>query len=95
MFKLRHLKFTKKLAGIEKGNHAPFSELITNGAEFQFDLLDIERIRNEYQTFIKKLHRVYKKSCDEKKLETKRRKRRKCRRREGELESMKREKIAQ
>jgi hypothetical protein len=39
MFKLRHLKFTKKLAGIEKGNHAPFSELITNGAEMSIKRL--------------------------------------------------------
>jgi hypothetical protein len=75
MFKLRHLKFTKKDAGIEKrsdasptGNHLTgqkkkrvtlFSKLITNGKEFNFSCKDIYRIRTEYQTFIRNLHPMY------------------------------------
>jgi hypothetical protein len=62
IFKLRHLKFTDKDAGIEKGSdliQEPFSELITNGKEFDFDCDDIRRIRAEYQNFIRNLHPLY------------------------------------
>jgi hypothetical protein len=75
MFKLRHLKFTNKEAGIEKGSDStptgnrlnrrktrrnePFSKLITNGEEFDFNCNDIRRIRIEYQTFIRNLHPLY------------------------------------
>ena len=76
MFKLRHLKFTNKEAGIEKGSdsiptghrftrrtitrrNGPFSRLITNGEDFDFNCRDIRRIRIEYQTFIRNLHPLY------------------------------------
>jgi len=68
MFKLRHFEFTNDEAGFRKGSdsnhagnrrHLPFSKLITNGEEFNFDCDDIHRIRIEYQTLIKNLHPLY------------------------------------
>jgi Ulp1 family protease len=62
MFKLRHLEFTNKEAGLTgqkmRGN-APFSKLITYGEEFHFDCGDIHRIRVEYQTSIRNLHQMF------------------------------------
>jgi len=102
MFKLRHLKFTNKEAGIEKesdstptGNrrrqntrrNEPFSKLITNGEEFDFNCIDIHRIRIEYQTFIRNLHPLYD-QFNKAKIETEKeeKKARKESRRKGKVE---------
>jgi hypothetical protein len=74
MFQLRHLKFSRRDAGLEKMDNerktsrrqrnAPrsqaFSDLITNGKEFDFNVEDIQRIRNEFKTLIRNLHPMYK-----------------------------------
>lgn len=74
MFQLRHLKFTNKECGFPdpssscKGtrtrlqkNTTLFSNIITNNSNFQFDHAEIQRIRLDFQTFIKNLHMVYRK----------------------------------
>ena len=106
MFKLRHLEFTNKEAGIEKGSdstptgnrrltrrrktrsNAPFSKLITNGIEFDFNCDDIHRIRTEYQTFIRNLHPLYD-QFNKIKIETEKeeKKARKESRRKGKVET--------
>jgi len=68
MFKLRHFEFTNNEVGFRKGSDSnytgnrhlqPFSKLITNGEEFNFDCDDIHRIRIEFKVFIKNLHPLY------------------------------------
>ena len=60
MFQLRHRKFDYKDAGLENPTAAgPFSDLITNGEEFDFNVDDIQRIRSDFKTLIKNLHPLY------------------------------------
>jgi hypothetical protein len=94
MFQLRHLKFSRRDAGLEKDDEQrssrrqrnaprsePFSDLITNGNEFDFNVEDIQRIRSEFKTLIRNLHPMYQVIKDDKikaeKEEKKARKRRK------------------
>ena len=105
MFKLRHLEFTNKEAGIEKGSdsiptghrftrrtstrrNGPFSRLITNGEDFDFNCADIRRIRIGYQTFIRNLHPLYD-QFNKVKIETEKeeRKARKESKRKGKVET--------
>ena len=60
MFQLRHRKFDYKDAGLDNPTAGPpFSDLITNGEEFDFNVDDIQRIRSDFKTLIKNLHPLY------------------------------------
>lgn len=75
MFQLRHKRFTRHDAGLEQlmGDSpiatrrtqratpsGPFVNLITNGHAFDFDVEDIQRIRQDFKTLIRNLHPLYK-----------------------------------
>lgn len=72
MFQLRHKRFTRREAGLEPLGDEPstprsqrrsqsraFEELITNGHAFDFDVEDIQRIRQEFKTLIQNLQPLY------------------------------------
>jgi len=79
MFQLRHLKFSYRDAGLDtisakksitqrqrEGLQSQgFVDLITNGKGFEFDVDDIQRIRCEFKTLIRKLHPLYQVAKDE------------------------------
>ena len=75
MFQLRYKRFSRRDAGLEQlvdespistrrtqraPPSGPFVELITNGHAFDFDVEDIQRIRQDFKTLIRKLHPLYK-----------------------------------
>jgi hypothetical protein len=97
MFQLRHVKFTYGDAGLDNMNYEQrptrrqrdarrsqvFSDLITNGQEFDFGVDDIQRIRREFQSLIRNLHPLYQTVKDDKKrAEKEEKKARKQRRKE-------------
>ena len=72
MFQLRHMRFTRREAGLEPLGDEPstprsqrrsqsraFEEFITNGHAFDFDVEDIQRIRQDFKTLIQNLHPLY------------------------------------
>jgi hypothetical protein len=63
MYQLRHKDFTYAEANIDRGTlkvgQNPFQELITNSPEFDFDLQDIARCRNETSELITRLSEMY------------------------------------
>lgn len=72
MLQLRNLKFSYREAGFDKRMHQAtareekkslqpqlFSDIITNGKPFNFDVNDIQRIRGDFKTLIRRLHPLY------------------------------------
>ena len=95
MFQLRHKEFSRRDAGLEpldgdqlrsrrqRGTRTKaFANLITNGNEFDFDVEDIQRIRRDFKTLIKKLHPLYQEVKDNKMKAEKQEKKARRRRRQ-------------
>jgi hypothetical protein len=63
MYQLRHRDFSYAEAGVGRADRKigkrPFGGLITGSPEFDFDMEDIARIRQEIRTLIEQLSRMY------------------------------------
>ena len=63
MYQLRHRNFTYAEAGVgrtdRRADQRPFEGLITDSEEFDFDMKDIARIRQDIRTLIERLSQMY------------------------------------
>jgi len=74
IYQLRQLKFSYRDAGLHTTHKASssrerksraFSDLITHGESFNFDVGDIQRIRSEFKTLLQRLQPLYKEAKDD------------------------------
>ena len=63
VYQLRRRNFTYKDAGLrvdkQSKKKGAFYQLITEGSEFQFDMRDIARFREEYKILIERLSEIF------------------------------------